>query len=202
MKRVFVTCISALVLLCPVIGQSQSLDSYTGYRGFVDMFGHMDFSHGIYGGEIATIHGYQGCPYLFIGAGVGNVVDYYELVYQENLNTGNRPYSDLLYLRIPIYFDVRVDIPFRFGGPFFDLRMGVDAFSGEFIGFYDFYADLNVYTSLTTGYRVQFARKGGVNFYLGARFCEPITTFSGSSYRESHFDVTQISLRLGIGFDF
>jgi len=201
MKRVFATCISALVLLCPVIGQSQSLDSYKGYRGFVDVFGHMDFSHGIYGGEIATIHGYQGCPYLFIGGGVGNVVDYYELVYQENLNTGNRQYSDLLYLRIPIYLDVRVDIPFHFGGPFFDLRMGIDAFSCDFIGFYDFYEDLNVYTSLTTGYRVQFAGKGGVNFYLGARFCEPITLISGS-YRESHFDITQISLRLGIGFDF
>lgn len=182
--------------------QSSNLKSYRGYRGFIDILGHTDFINGIYGGEIATIHGYQGCPYLFIGGGIGHVIEYYIYEYKERLNTGERQWSDLLYLRIPIYLDVRVDIPFRFGGPFFDFRMGIDAFSGEFIGFYNFYDDLNVYTSLTTGYRVQFAGKGGINFYLGASFCEPITSFSRSNYRESHFDITKIAFRFGIGFDF
>lgn len=182
--------------------RSSSLKSYKGYRGFIDLFGHTDFFNGIYGGEIATIHGYQGCPYLFIGGGIGHVVDYYEYEYYQNINTGERYGSELLYIRVPIYLDVRVDIPFRFGGPFFDLRMGIDAFCGDVIGFDDIYGCYNIYTCLTTGYRVQFEGKGGVNFYLGARFCEPSSFSHASSIKESQLDVTKVSLRFGIGFDF
>lgn len=201
MSRWLVTCIFSLVMACSALGQG-CLKSYKGYRGFVDILGHTDFMNEVYGGEVTTIHGYQGSPYLFIGGGLGHVVDYYTFEYSEQLGSGFEQWSDLLYVRIPIYMDVRVDVPFQRGGPFFDLRLGVDVFRLECIGFYDFYNDLNVYTSLTTGYRIQSARKGGVNFYLGARFCEPITTTTTSTHKESQLDDWHISLRFGIGFDF
>ena len=97
--------------------------------------------------------------------------------------------------------DVRVDVPFQHGGPFFDLRMGLDIYSNEHIGFHNFYGDLNVYTCLTTGYRIQSARNGGVNFYLGTRFFEPIA-IGNTTVKQSHLDKWHVSFRFGIGFDF
>lgn len=201
MSRWLITCIFSLVTACSVLGQVDQ-SSYKGYRGFIDILGHVDFKNFVFCGEIATIHGYQGCPYLFLGGGLGHVIEYYSSEYEETLSTGQKQWSNLLYFRIPLYLDVRVDVPFQHGGPFFDLRMGLDIYSNEHIGFHNFYRDLNVYTCLTAGYRIQSSRKGGVNFYLGARFCEPIAIAVDSRVKQSHLDKWHTSLRFGIGFDF
>ena len=99
MRRWLITCIVSLVTACSALGQVYQ-SSYKGYRGFVDIFGHVDLANFVFGGEIATIHGYQGCPFLFLGGGLGHVIEYYDFEYEERLSTGQKQWSNLLYFRI------------------------------------------------------------------------------------------------------
>ena len=179
--------------------RSVTMSSYTGYRGFIDLY----FNGNIQaqGFEFATIHGFQGTPYLFIGGGLGFIVERSEdYCYSDSYSGGT--YFERWYVRIPLYLNARVDIPFQHGGPFFDFRTGFDVFSVDDTYYGGFYDVLYIHTSLTFGYRLAFRNKGGFNFYLGLKVCDPKTTFSGASYSSSYYTNVEHFFRAGIGFDF
>lgn len=172
-----------------IIGKSIS----RGYRGFVDFSYHDNFNT-YRGGEFSTIHGYQGNPYLFIGMGLGLCVDYFAGEYESyTLYNGWKYFwSEDIILSIPVYLNARIDIPFEYGGPFFDYKFGIDAFNvGLFTA--DFYEFTNAHSILSVGYRVKFRGKGGINFSLGWKYDMPI-----NSWKYFHTN----SINAGISFDF
>ncbi len=183
----------------PDNNHSVTMSSYTGYRGFIDFYFHGNFS--TQGFEIATIHGYQGTPYLFIGGGLGLIIERSEDYLYSNDSYGGK-YFERRSIRIPLYLNARVDVPFQHGGPFFDFRTGFDVFSVDDVYYGGFYDVLYIHTSLTVGYRLQFRNRGGFNFYLGWKACDPKTTFSGSSVSSNYYTNAEHFFRAGIGFDF
>lgn len=165
-----------------------------GYRGFVD-FSYNENFNSYRGFEFTTMHGYQGNPYLFIGAGVGLNFDYCAGIRYYHATLGQnvpsiRWIEDYI-LSIPLYLNVRTDIPFEYGGPFFDYKLGMDMFC---IGYEsDLYEFVHAHSILSVGYRVKFSGKGGVNFSLGWKHDMPLNSWK--DYRSN-------SLRVCLGFDF
>ena len=102
-----------------------------GYRGFVDFSYNENFNR-YRGFEFTTMHGYQGNPYLFIGAGVGLNFDYCAGIpyYQASLLHNYRPveWVEDYVISVPLYLNVRADIPFEYGGPFIDYKLGMDLY--------------------------------------------------------------------------
>ncbi|MDY6325743.1 MAG: hypothetical protein SPL42_02100 [Bacteroidales bacterium] len=166
-----------------------------GYRGFVN-FSYNENFNGYRGGEFNTVHGYQGNPYLFIGVGLGLNFDYcagYYDYYTTFINYYHHyvEWAEDFIISIPVYLNVRTDIPLEHGGPFFDYKLGVDAFSVGSVS--DLYEFIHAHSILSVGYRVKFRGKGGVNFSLGWKHDRPLSSWKTYSSN---------SLRLGIGFDF
>jgi len=165
-----------------------------GYRGFVDFSYNENFNR-YRGFEFTTMHGYQGNPYLFIGAGVGLNFDYCAGIpyYQASLLHNYRPveWVEDYVISVPLYLNVRADIPFEYGGPFIDYKLGMDMFCvGLESSFYQF---VHAHSILSVGYRVRFSGKGGVNFSLGWKHDMPINSWK---------DHRTNSLRVGLSFDF
>ena len=111
-----------------------------GYRGFFDLDG--GFRVGTYGdGYIGftTSHGYQTCPYFFIGAGLG--VEYH---------VG----WSLTFL--PIFGNMHFNFLNKRCSPFLDIKGGYSPVNGK-----------GGYLSTAFGVNYQFTPKVGINFSLG-----------------------------------
>lgn len=114
----------------------------TGYKGFVD------FGYGVGVGDIeagrlqlTTTHGYQICPYVFAGVGLG--VSYY---------TDDEMYN------VPIFANGRATLPLSNSrlAPFFDYKIGYSV--GDVQGFY---------MSPSVGLRIGFGENCGFNISVG-----------------------------------
>ena len=143
MQRRFITLfILAAIALCGSARQPGR-----GYRGFIDWNNSITTYEVWYPGNsmtyyytgVATSHGYQFNPYLFIGAGLS--IDYC-----------HRDGS----IEVPLFLQARGDLKFGRFTPFLDLRGGYTLTDG---------GGWNL--SPTIGYRFNWGRKVGINVGVG-----------------------------------
>ncbi len=96
-------------------GRTSSGGLKMGYRGFVDFGGGIgvgDWGDGRVG--VTTSHGFQVCPYFFVGAGFG--VNYH---------------VDWEVVEIPIFLHLRSEFLNNAISPFFDFKVGYSPYDGQ-----------------------------------------------------------------------
>lgn len=152
-----------------------------GYRGFVDLGGIIgtgDWASNSF--TLSTTHGYQVIPsYLYVGAGIGMQIN-----------------SGMCYL--PLYADLRTQVPAGRIAPFFDMRFG---YSGRVDGVDYNYGGLYLNPSL--GITWTLSRKVGLEFAVGYNYQDAVVA---DVYLDSFLigqvrkDVGGINFRLGITF--
>ena len=112
-----------------------------GYRGFVDIDG--GFGAGSENGDVyigfSTSHGYQTCPYFFIGAGLG--VQYH---------------FDLETVFMPIFGNIHINFLDNRVSPFLDIKGGYSPVDGK-----------GGYIAPSIGVNYQITPKLGINFSFG-----------------------------------
>lgn len=126
-----------------------------GYRGFIDLnytIGVGDFSIDRMG--VSTTHGYQFCPYFFLGAGVG--VDYF---------SKNEAFS------VPFFADLRTDILNNTITPFIDFKIGYSVGDAR-----------SLYMSPSIGCRFGCGKNSAVLISIGYTYLKPIVTVEYKSY--------------------
>ena len=110
MKKIFL--IITLLFVVTNISSASEIYKTRGYRGFGDIgftTGLGEMGSYINRFEISTTHGYQFNKYFFAGGGMG-IGSYYNL-------------DDAICI-IPLYVDVRANLPFGKYIPFFDFKLG------------------------------------------------------------------------------
>ena len=139
MKKLFLTLMLSIVLATTAFAQEAK--SYRGFTDFSYSLGVGDKSENFDRYTLSTTHGYQLDDMFFVGAGVS-----FEYV------------RDIAASLVPIYADVRMDIPLQSRSikPFVDAKIGYAA--GEVDGFY---------FAPTIGVRVPVRFVKAMNFGLG-----------------------------------
>ena len=148
-----------LLLLLTVISISANAqENFTkGYRGYADLgyiIGVDDYEFGRF--EINTTHGYQVCPYFFVGVGVGfHFMSKYETkgMGEYALDTRDSKIS------IPLYADLR--------GTFMKTKFSpvVDVKLGHFVTNHD-----GFYANASAGVRMRTMGKQAICFSVGYTF--------------------------------
>lgn len=143
MKRIrsLIVVICSLIAL-PLFSQSNINDSYLkqGYKGMVNLgYGIGTSKWGTGRIEIATVHGYQLFPYLYIGAGIG--INYY---------------PDRELWNLPLFADIRGYLPLSDPqlSPYADIRVGYSV--ADIDGFY-FSPSIGLRYGITKDYGLAFA---------------------------------------------
>ena len=192
MKKLLLTLVMALVTL----GLSAQ-DFTQGYRGFADLgytIGVGDYDFGRF--EISSTHGYQVCPYFFVGAGVGfHSMQKYETRGMGDYALDTRDSN----VGIPLYADFRGMLSKHKFGPFLDLKLGHFLTNGD--GFY---------ASLSAGVRMKTVGKQAVNLSVGYTFEKlKYETFDKFTHPGMNMDYTRSSRKLDsegisikIGYEF
>lgn len=143
-----------LLSLCIVSLSSFAHDDFNnGYRGYADLgytIGIGDYKFGRF--EVSTTHGYQVCPYFFVGAGVG-------FHFMQKCTYGSKPI--ILDKRdskvsIPLYANLRGIFSKRKFAPF------VDAKAGYFITNHD-----GFYGAASVGCRMRVKEKQAISLSVG-----------------------------------
>ena len=173
-----------------------------GYRGFVDLTSrirHRSYPLGSgthYDPGIATSHGYQFNPWLFVGAGID-----FSLQDLVEWHAPNKHHYSIDAHRISLFTEGRADLQFGNFTPFADIRLGWNACDNG-----------TVYFSPSVGYRFNWGRKVGINVGIGytldayrseeyrivqtpAGWLTLIPTGKRFNWTESHF-----TFRIGIDF--
>lgn len=176
-----------IVLICSIGAISaQDWQTSKGYRGFADIGGIIGTgSHGENAFTISTTHGYQLMPsYLFVGAGVG-------------FNAGS--------VLMPIYADIRSQLPTGKFSPFVDFRAG---YSGKLEWSFN---DGGAYINPSVGITWTLSKKIGLELAVGYTY-QKATTFkveTGEFINGEwimHTDVKErkniggINIRFGVSF--
>lgn len=192
MKKLLLTLVMALITL----GLSAQ-DFSQGYRGYADLgytIGVGDYDFGRF--EISTTHGYQVCPYFFVGAGVGfHFMQKYETKGMGDYALDTRDSN----VGIPLYADFRGMLSKHKFGPFLDLKLGHFLTNGD--GFY---------ASLSAGVRMKTVGKQAVNLSVGYTFEKlKYATFDKFTHPGMNMDYTRSSRNLDsegisikIGYEF
>lgn len=149
----------------------------TGYRGFVDMnwtVGIGESSGADYIG-VLTSHGYQICPYIYTGLGIG-----FNYFYNGSA------------VCMPIFANIRSDIlEDRVATPFIDLKIGYSVLDAE-----------GLYLSPSIGCRIRVKR--GLAFNIGVGYTLQkyrFDIFDGYDYYyDGNLNLDGISIRFGIEF--
>lgn len=154
MKKTLI--IIALVLLSSLAAFPAGRDPQHGYRGFAEVecviMPDLGFLVGSGGDSdvglgLSTVHGYQFNPHLFVGGGIGFMLELSSMDHKLD-------FPQLVYL--PLFVDVRTDLRFRRFTPFADLRLGWNLVEKGFLS-----------GALTLGYRFNWGRKVALNLALG-----------------------------------
>lgn len=187
-----------LLLLFTVISISvKAQDNFIrGYRGYADLgytIGVGDYEFGRF--EISTTHGYQICPYFFVGAGVGfHFMSKYETkgMGEFALDTRDRKVS------IPLYVDFRGTFMKTKFAPFVDVKLGHFVTNND--GFY---------ANASAGVRMRTSGKQAISLSVGYTFekleFETFGHFTSSSNmnytREPRkLDTEGVSIKIGYEF--
>ena len=151
-------------------------DSYRpkGYRGFFDVdggFGVGDYGDGYIG--FTTSHGFQTCPYFYIGAGLG--VEYHvgwETVF------------------LPIFGNMHINFLDKRCSPFMDIKGGYSPVDGK-----------GGYVSAAIGVNYQFTPKIGINFSFGYTMQRADFWYYGYYYYgEEKETMHHLGFKLGLEF--
>ena len=163
MKNLFMTLV--VVVLFATTAFSQEVKNYRGFTDLSYTLGVGENSEDFDRYALSTTHGYQLDDLFFIGAGVS--FDYVR---------------DLAAALIPIYADVRMDVPLRSRNikPFFDAKIGYAA--GEVDGFY---------FAPTIGVRVPVNFVKAMNFGFGYKL---------QKIQDASTNTNAISFKVGIEF--
>ena len=188
-----------IFLLCALIAglSANAQDNFTrGYRGFADLgytIGIGDYEFNRF--EISTTHGFQVCPYFFVGAGVGfHFMSKYEtngMKYALDTRESNTG--------IPLYADFRGTFTKTKFAPLVDVKLGHFLSNGD--GFY---------ANVSAGFRIRTIGKQSVNLSIGYTFeklkFETFDSFThpgiNMNYTRSSrlLDTEGISIKLGYEF--
>lgn len=148
-----------LLLLCLIIaglsakGQDDSTSSYRGYADLGYTLGVGDYEFGRF--EISTTHGYQVCPFFYVGAGVG-------FHFMSKYDTKDMEYaldSRDSKVSIPIFVDLHSTFMKTKFAPFVDVKLGHFVTNGD--GFY---------ANASAGVRMKTIGKQAVTLSIGYTF--------------------------------
>ena len=148
-----------LLLLCLIIAGFSAKaqdDSTSGYRGYADLgytLGVGDYEFGRF--EISTTHGYQVCPFFYVGAGVG-------FHFMSKYDTKDMEYaldSRDSKVSIPIFVDLHSTFMKTKFAPFVDVKLGHFVTDGD--GFY---------ANASAGVRMKTIGKQSVTLSIGYTF--------------------------------
>ncbi len=148
-----------LLLLCLIIAGFSAKaqdDSTSGYRGYADLgytLGVGDYEFGRF--EISTTHGYQVCPFFYVGAGVG-------FHFMSKYDTKDMEYaldSRDSKVSIPIFVDLHSTFMKTKFAPFVDVKLGHFVTNGD--GFY---------ANASAGVRMKTIGKQSVTLSIGYTF--------------------------------
>lgn len=148
-----------------------------GYRGFVDIgytIGVGDYGNGVDRPEFSTSHGYQFCPYIFAGAGVGA-----------------HYYFDAEVVEIPIFAHIRSEFLNKPISPFVDFKVG-----------YSVYDVKGFYMNPSIGCRFALGSKYGLNFSVGYSMQRDKIFYMYDYHIYRYGSVTVGGISLHLGFDF
>lgn len=167
-----------------------------GYRGLADLgytVGVGDYCFGRF--EISTTHGYQVCPYFFVGAGVGvHFMSKYETKGMGEYALDIRDSK----VSIPMYIDLHSTFMQTKFAPFVDVKLGHFLTGGD-----------GLYANASVGVRMATTDKQAVNLSVGYTFEKlEFQTFghflstSSMAYTRSprKLDAEGISIKLGYEF--
>lgn len=161
-------------------GKAQTIEGNR-YRGFIDAT-FLTGNDGVYGGlnaiggGIATSHGYQLNPNIFLGAGVG--------FHAYSLDHIDGSYA------VPFFANFRVNMNSKKISPFFDAKIGYSV--GDFQGFY---------ASPSFGVRFGLKKNLGLNASVGytAQGFDYIESYRLFSTMEKSY-IHNLTLSLGLDF--
>lgn len=168
-----------------------------GYRGYADLgytIGVGDYEFGRF--EISTTHGYQVCPYFFVGAGVGiHFMQKYETKGMGEYALDTRDSN----VGIPLFVDLRGMLTKHKFGPFIDIKVGHFLTNGD-----------GLYANVSAGVRMRTIGKQAVNLSVGYTFEKlKYETFARFSHPGVDMDYTRSSRKLGsegvsikVGYEF
>ena len=110
------------LLIVTVLINALVISAQSGYRGFADLgytIGIGDYEFGRY--EVNTTHGYQVCPFFYVGGGIGfHFMQKYETSGMGDYSLDNRESK----VSIPLYVDFRsMFMTIKFA-PFVDVKLG------------------------------------------------------------------------------
>ena len=189
-----------VLLLLAVLLTSMSVkaqdDFNSGYRGFADLgytIGVGDYEFGRF--EISTTHGYQVCPYFFVGAGVGfHFMSKYETKGMGGYALDKRDSK----VSIPLYVDLHSSFMKTKFAPFVDVKLGHFVTNGD--GFY---------ANASAGVRMKTVGKQAVTLSVGYTFEKlefetfgHFTSSSSMNYTRDprKLDTEGISIKVGYEF--
>lgn len=188
-----------LFMLCVIIAgfTAKAQDDFThGYRGFADLgytIGVGDYEFGRF--EISTTHGYQVCPYFFVGAGVGfHFMQKYETKGMGEYALDVRDSK----VSIPLFVDFHSAFMKTKFAPFVDLKLGHFLNNGD--GFY---------ANASAGVRMKTVDKQAVSLSIGYTFEKLQYETFGHFISSSNMNYTReprkldsegISIKLGYEF--
>lgn len=188
-----------IILLGILVGNysAQAQDDFSrGYRGYADLgytIGVGDYEFGRF--EIGTTHGYQVCPYFFVGAGVGfHFMSKYEtkgMQYALDTRKSN--------IGIPLFADFRGTFMKSKFSPFLDVKLGHFLTNGD--GFY---------ANASAGVRMKTIGKQAIFLSIGYTFEKlKFDTFDSFTHPGINMDYTRssrlletegVSIKLGYEF--
>lgn len=188
-----------MFLLCALLASAtvSAQDSFQkGYRGYADLgytIGVGDYEFGRF--EISTTHGYQVCPYFFVGAGVGfHFMSKYETKGMGDYALDKRDSK----VSIPLYADFRGTFMKTKFAPFVDVKLGHFLTNGD-----------GVYANASAGVRMKTIGKQAVSLSIGYTFEKlefqtfgHFTSSSSMNYTRDprKLDAEGISIKFGYEF--
>lgn len=186
MKK-FLILLTVLLACMKVYAQD---DFISGYRGFADLgytIGVGDYEFGRV--EISTTHGYQVCPYFFVGAGVGfHFMSKYENIIDKRDSK----------VSIPIYVDFHSTLMKTKFAPFVNVKLGHFVTNSD--GFY---------ANASAGVRMRTVGKQALTLSVGYTFekleFETFSHFTSTSSldyvrKPRELDTEGISIKVGYEF--
>lgn len=187
-----------LLLLLTVISISvKAQDDFTrGYRGYADLgytIGVGDYEFGRF--EISTTHGYQVCPYFFVGAGVGfHFMSKYETKGMGEYALDIRDSK----ISIPLYVDFRGTFMKTKFAPFVDVKLGHFVTNND--GFY---------ANASAGIRMRTLGKQAISLSVGYTFEKlefetfgHFTSSSNMNYTRDPRKLDAEGVTIKIGYEF
>lgn len=121
-----------ILLFVAILFATLSASAQSGYRGFADLgytIGVGDYEFGRF--EISTTHGYQVCPYFYVGAGVGfHFMSKYETKGMGEYALDTRDSK----VGIPLFVDLHSTFMKTKFAPYVDVKLGHFLTNGD--GFY------------------------------------------------------------------